>query len=177
MKAMLVPLTVAFGALGGRSRRAACERTMPPRSPPPPAPVARLTRGSWIEYMRAAPLLLALLAMPSVADEWVYAAGSKNFDVALQVSGLKRNNRGTVIAWTRWHYKKPQRDNRGRTYTNTLQEDVIDCRSRSSGIKKMINYNAAGDVVWSQSVDSVRLESVAPDTVAEAILEEVCSRV
>ena len=114
-------------------------------------------------------------APPPQRDRWIWVAkssGGSNFYIDTQT--VQRDG-ANVTVWEKHILPKPKTDESGDTYDETLSLNTYHCTSRQY-TSKVFSQSLRGSRVYTSEIPSYRQQrnSVAPETVGEAILEAAC---
>lgn len=93
---------------------------------------------------------------------------------SIDTESIVRSGTKVEVWVSYWYPAGPMRLSSGKYSSRTLERTRIDCSTRSSALLSSIDYDADGGVIASPSYISPSYAAIAPDTIGEAVLKEVC---
>jgi len=120
----------------------------------------------------------------SRGDKWVYYASSGSTEYYYDKNSIKHLTKGDIRVWERMeenadsyikYLTKEGLPTQGyETYSFTLNLDEYDCKNMKTGILTTIDYNEKGEVLYSTTVQTVKMREIIPDTIGESLYKLVC---
>lgn len=112
---------------------------------------------------------------------WFAIAGGNNGAVYFVDAKTVIRSKPVRSAWIVTSYPSSQKPDGYSVegYQSTKEQWIFNCQDRSIATLQVIRYNkmdAQGNIVFSRSIDKSKavLDSVAPETIGEVILEAIC---
>jgi hypothetical protein len=127
-------------------------------------------------------IFLSAFAESSIADEWVYVAGSDDSKVYVNIQSIKRTGQ-KVKAWTQWGYKTPQDvagSNPKKTFLLEKSLIVFRCDKKTVAFLSTTQYaerdspSTIVSQVTHEDTPSLQYQNVPPDSLGEITLNYVC---
>ncbi|SAK97902.1 hypothetical protein AWB79_07535 [Caballeronia hypogeia] len=117
---------------------------------------------------------LAVFGTAQAADWVQFATMSKGGGAVIYAdnASIKKQTGGTLTAWIKTEFRKPQVLG-GQTYVSTTHLERVDCSSRQISTGTMIWYGQDGAVVH-QEPGFGPMGEPAPETIGESILNLFC---
>lgn len=111
-----------------------------------------------------------------VSPGWTPVAQSQQVTIEVHPGRITRDPAGYLKGWERWQYSQPARDSDGKSYVSAMVQLYYDCDGRRRKVLQRINYARNGSVVssWRLSEYEQEWSDVAPDSIGEGALDEVC---
>ena len=113
-----------------------------------------------------------LMAGSASAADWQRVGSTTEIVSYIDKSTIQISGR-YVMAWTKWVFLKPQKSG----VVEQKSRDAYDCANQKTRLVAAVSYGSSGRVIetfeWSEYES--QFKSVAPETIAAAALEEVCS--
>ncbi len=114
------------------------------------------------------------VSLPASA-EWISLQQTPEADELFDPALVSREQ-SRIKLWTLTNFSKPMTSLEARQYQSEKVLTTVDCAAGKSGAEQVIRYsdlNAGGDVIG-QMDTPLRLASVRPGSVDEALLRRVC---
>ena len=123
------------------------------------------------------------VASTSAGDRWktFYEDAERTLDIDLRTVHMARNDPDTQrhqsVAWIRSRFSSPREDGDGIEYLEDVRRYTFWCAGSSFIVTRILQRDADGRTVFSHdySIQQTRVQSVVPDSIGEAIRDEVCS--
>ncbi len=107
----------------------------------------------------------------AIATNWYLMYENDEYSIYIENENMKIQG-DKVSYWERLEFKKPEKL-KGKPYFATVAYKTSDCEERMSGVTQLVAHDKEGKVVYSFDYP-LDMSPVAPNSVGEIILEQVC---